>query len=276
MTIQFDRRNGQEIISSANPANIWSNWQNEKEAWLFIAPHDDDIVCGAGLTFLAALQNKINVFAAVISNGRMGYCTPEQRTTIVQVRREETRSSFAHLGLPQENLYLFNYDDGSLLQKMGRRFASQTTDFNAIAGGTGLQNTLTWLLRKVRPTRVFIPNRLDLHPDHKVVYHETVISVFHAQGLIWPELGTSIDTIPFLYEYATYSDFVTLPNIRVRVPDALTEQRLQALALYKSQLQIKLVVEELRKAGGKEYLLEVVFEIFKPEKYDTFFQPLNT
>jgi LmbE family N-acetylglucosaminyl deacetylase len=271
MTIQFDRRNGQETVSSVNPADIWSNWQNEKEAWLFIAPHDDDIVCGAGLTFLAALQSKINVFAAVVSNGRMGYCTEEQRQTIVQVRREETQASFAHLGLPQENLYLFDYDDGSLLQNMGRRFATDPADPNAIAGGTGLQNTLTWLLRKIRPTRVFIPNRLDLHPDHKVVYHEAVISVFHAQGVIWPELGVSINTIPFLYEYATYSDFITQPNIRVRVPDNLIEQRLQALALYKSQLQIKLVVEELQKSGGKEYLLEVVFEIFKPEQYEPLF-----
>jgi LmbE family N-acetylglucosaminyl deacetylase len=271
MTIQFDRRNGQETISSANPADIWSPWQHEKESWLFIAPHDDDIVCGAGLTFLAALQHKINVFAAVISNGRMGYCTHEQRQTITQIRREETQTSFAYLGLPQENLYLFDYDDGALSQNMGRRFATDPTDTNAIAGGTGLQNTLTWLLRKIKPTRIFIPNRLDLHPDHKVVHHETVISVFHAQGEIWPELGAVIDSIPFLYEYATYSDFIKLPDIRVCVSDTLAEQRLQALALYKSQLQIGLVVEQLRKVGGKEYLLEMVFEIFKPEKYDTLF-----
>jgi LmbE family N-acetylglucosaminyl deacetylase len=272
MTIQFDRYNGQKTISSNNPVDIWSNWQNEKEVWLFIAPHDDDIVCGAGLTLLVALQSKIKVFAAVISNGRMGYCTEEQRPIIAQVRREETQASFAYLGLPQENLYLFDYDDGSLLQNMGRRFAvNNSADSNVIAGATGLQNTLTWMLRKVKPTRVFIPNRLDLHPDHKVVHHETVISVFHAQGGIWPELGTVIDTIPFLYEYATYSDFIKQPNIRVRVPEAMTEQRLQALALYKSQLQIGLVVEELRKTGGKEYLLEMAFEIFKPEKYEILF-----
>ncbi|MDR2115697.1 MAG: PIG-L family deacetylase [Planctomycetaceae bacterium] len=271
MTIQFDRRNGQETISSGNPADIWSNWQNEKEVWLFIAPHDDDIVCGAGLTFLAALQSQIKVFAAVISNGRMGYCTHEQRPVIAQVRREETQASFAYLGLPHENLYLFDYDDGSLLQNTGRRFATEPADSNTIAGATGLQNTLTWLLRQTKPTRIFIPNRLDLHPDHKTVHYETVISIFHAQGGIWPELGTVIDTIPLLYEYATYSDFIKQPNIRVRVPDSLTEQRLQALALYKSQLQIELLVEELRKTGGKEYLLEMTFEIFKPEKYETLF-----
>ncbi|MDR1963863.1 MAG: PIG-L family deacetylase [Planctomycetaceae bacterium] len=271
MTIQFDRRFEQETVSSANPADIWSGWRDKNEVWLFIAPHDDDIVCGAGLTFLAAIRNKIEVFAAVISNGRMGYCTLEQRQTIAQIRRAETQASFAYLGLPKENLYLFDYDDGTLSQNMGRRFATEPADSNAIAGATGLQNTLTWLLRRVKPTRIFIPNRLDLHPDHKAVHHETVISVFHAQGGIWPELGESIEILPYLYEYATYSDFIKLPTIRVRVPDILAEQRLQALALYKSQLQIGLVVEELRKAGGNEYLLEMVFEIFKPEKYETLF-----
>ncbi|MDR3198559.1 MAG: PIG-L family deacetylase [Planctomycetaceae bacterium] len=274
MTIQFARRYEDEkigTVSCNNPADIFSNWQNEKEVWLFIAPHDDDIVIGAGLTFLAALQKKIKVFAAVISNGRMGYCTHEQRPVIAQVRREETQASFAALGLPPENLYLFDYDDGSLLQNMGRRFAPNPPDSNSIAGATGLQNTLTWLLRQTKPTRVFIPNRLDLHPDHKVVHHETVISVFHAQGGIWPELGEVIDTIPFLYEYATYSDFIKPPNILVRVSGSLTEQRLHALALYKSQLQIELTVKELRKTGGKEYLLEIMFEIFKPEKYADLF-----
>jgi LmbE family N-acetylglucosaminyl deacetylase len=133
----------------------------------------------------------------------MGYCAPEQRQTIAQVRRQETQASFVHLGLPQENLYQFDYDDGNLSQETGRRFADDPANSNAIAGGIGLQNTLTWLLRKVMPTRVFIPNRLDLHPDHKAVHHETVISVFHAQGGIWPELGMSIRTIPILYEYAS-------------------------------------------------------------------------
>jgi LmbE family N-acetylglucosaminyl deacetylase len=276
MTILFERRTGQKTISSEDPAKVWTHWQGEKEVWLFISPHDDDIVCGAGLTFLAAVQNQIEVHAAVISNGRMGYCSPEQRQTIAQIRKEETQNSFVHLGLPKGKLYQFDYDDGNLFQEMGRRFAknstgSQTAASQEIAGGIGLQNTLTWLLRKVRPTRVFLPNRLDLHPDHKAVYHETVISVFHAQGGIWPELGQSIE-IPLLYEYATYSDFITEPTLRVCVPDAIAERRLEAIALYKSQLQIDLLVEELRKAGGNEYLLETTFKIFKPSKYEHLFQ----
>ncbi len=260
------------MLSSSDPAKVWTDWRGEQEKWLFLAPHDDDIVCGAGLTFLSAIHLGIDVYAAVVSNGRLGYCTLDQKDTIKQTRYEETRASFAHLGLPLDKLEQFNFDDGSLFQESGRRFVTASHSYSrAIAGAEGLQNTLTWLLRKVRPTRIFIPNRLDLHPDHRAVHQETVISVFHAQGGIWPELGASIDILPLLYEYATYSDFISPPNYRISVSDDMVEKRLEAIALYKSQQQIELLVQEVRKAGGKEYLLGMAFEVFKPEKYATLF-----
>ncbi len=271
MSLQFDRRTETGTITSDNPAEVWPDWQGDRENWLFVAPHDDDIVCGAGLTFVAAVEAGISVHAAVISNGRMGYCSPEQRNTIAQVRRDETRESFRYLGLPDNRLHQFNYDDGNLAQQSGRRFATDPEDSNVIAGAIGLQNTLTWLVREVKPTRIFMANRLDLHPDHRAVNAELVISVFHAQGEIWPELGPPIPMIPKLYEYATYSDFAQPPNLRTRVGTGLVEKRLQGIALFKSQLQIDLLVQELRKSGGSEYILEMAFDIFKPGKYETIF-----
>jgi hypothetical protein len=74
-----------------------------------------------------------------------------------------------------------------------------------------------------------------------------------------------------LYEYATYNDFASMPNLRVRVSDDLFEKRLEALALYKSQMQIDLVVNEIRKAGGNEYLLEMAFKVFSAKKYEDLF-----
>ena len=267
----FDRRTGQSTLTSADPAVVWSDWQDDKETWLFFAPHDDDIVIGAGLTFLAGVQLGVDVHAGVISNGRMGYCTPEQHDTIKQVRKEETRESFRLLGMPESNLYQFDYDDGDLTQQSGRRFASDPNDPRAIAGAVGLQNTMTWLLRKVRPTRVFMPNRLDLHPDHRAVNTDLLISIFHAQGQIWPELGPPVSFVPKLYEYPTYNDFAAPPTMRVRVSEDLVEKRLAGIALFKSQLQIDLLVNELRRAGGNEYLYELTFEVFSAKKYESLF-----
>lgn len=271
MTTTFQRRIEGKILTSDRPADVWRDWQGDRECWLFVAPHDDDIVCGAGLTFLTAVANDIPTHAVVVSNGRMGYCSPEQRQTIAGIRRQETQHSFKHLGLPEDRLHQFDYDDGNLMRETGRRFAADSDDPNAIGGGIGLQNTLTWILRAVQPSRVFMPNHLDLHPDHRAVHADLVISVFHAQGEIWPELGPPIKSIPKLYEYPTYSDFATPPDMRVLVSDDLVEKRLEGIALFKSQLQIELLVAQLRKAGGKEYLREMPFDIFKPEKYDSIF-----
>lgn len=271
MPISFDLRTERGTITSENPADIWSDWQGESEKWLFFAPHDDDIVAGAGLSFLTGVQLGVDVHAAVITNGRMGYCLPEMFGTIKQVRYNEARESFCFLGMSLENLYQFDYDDGNLPHMAGRWFTDDTNDTRAIAGAVGLQNTMTWLLRKVNPTRVFMPNRLDLHPDHSIVNSELIMSVFHAQGQIWPELGPPLAIIPKLYEYATYNDFISAPTLRVRVSDDLVEKRLAALALYKSQLQIDLVVNEIRKAGGSEYLLEMAFQIFQATKYESLF-----
>ncbi|GHT24005.1 hypothetical protein FACS189419_08650 [Planctomycetales bacterium] len=275
MPIYFDLHTEHGTQTSENPADVWHQWQGENERWLFLSPHDDDIVCGCGLTFTAAVEMGIDVHAAVIACGRMGYCSLEERNTIKEVRFKETQESFAQLGLSPDRLYQFDYDDGSLTQEIGRRFAADAEHSvsrnTAIAGGTGLENTLTWLFRQVRPTRLFIPNRLDLHLDHKAVHYEAVISVFHAQGEIWPELGEPLTQIPMLYEYAIYSDFVKFPTHRIRVSNDFVEKRLAALASYRSQKQIGLLVEELRKNGGSEYLLEIRFDVFSAAKYESAF-----
>src|SRR6056297_2307288 len=74
-------------------------------------------------------------------------------------------------------------------------------------GHSGLQNSLTALLRDLRPTRVFVPTGADYHPDHQIVYRELLISLFHATGAVWPELGAPLDSPPPLYEMAIYCDF---------------------------------------------------------------------
>ncbi len=65
-----------------------------------------------------------------------------------------------------------------------------------------MQNAITYALRQVRPNRVFLPTSADLHPDHQIVHEEMLISLFHAQGNIWPELGPPIAEVPKVYEFA--------------------------------------------------------------------------
>ena len=121
-------------------------------------------------------------------------------------------------------------------------------------------------MRQTRPTRLFVPTITDLHPDHKFVNSEAMISIFHAQGTIWPELGEPIPQIPAIYEYATYSNFVTPPTLRIRVSEDLFERKINGLLSYVSQKQIDITIQMQRENGCDEFIREAEFDIFVPQR----------
>ena len=272
--ITFDRLIDSQCLTSTDPADIFTDWQGAEECWLFASPHDDDIVCGAGLAFLTALALGVKTYAMITSDGRMGYCRPEHKDQIAAIRHEEAKASFEALGLPPENLFFLNFPDCDFARYAGRRLVNDVDqEPRTIAGAVGLQNSYTWMLRKVRPTRLFLPSITDIHPDHQLVTKELTISIFHAVGGIWPELGEKIAGLPQLYEYATYSNFLTPPTIRIRTSQELLEKKLAGIRAYQSQEQIELLVDVQRKAGPKEFIREARFDIFQPDQCDALFEP---
>ncbi|MGN0844045.1 MAG: PIG-L deacetylase family protein [Kiritimatiellia bacterium] len=256
-------------LSSTDPASVFSNWKGDRERWLFVSPHDDDVILGSGLLFLSAVEAGIKVSACVTTLGDSGYCTPEQRETIASIRRAETLDSFRILGLPEDQLFFLNYHDCGLEHYTGHYPAipGPTT----IAGSTGLSNSFVWLLRHVRPTRVFMPTSTDIHPDHQIVHREMSICAFHAQGSIWPELGKPLEEIPELYEFSTYSDFPSPPDFRVITSEALLERKLTGIMAYRSQEQIGALIQLHRENGTREYFRHLVFPFLVPGKYNNLF-----
>ena len=272
MSLQFERRTPQGILRSAFPAEVWPDWKGDKESWLFVSPHDDDIVLGAGLTFICAVESGVRVSAVVTTTGEAGYCRPEHRGNVQNIRRSECKKSFEMMGMSSDNLIQFDYPDADFVVHLGHRLTDDPNCKTAIAGASGLQNSYVWALRKMQPTRVFLPTLTDIHPDHKMAHEEFVMSIFHAQGNIWPELGTPIPEIPKLYEYATYCDFLTPPTIRVKTSEDLFNKKLDAILAYKSQEQIELSIENQRKAGPQEFIRELEFNIFNPKQYEELFR----
>ena len=216
------------------------------------------------------LAEGANVHALVVTDGRMGYCRAELRDTIAKVRAAEARDSFRMLGLPADRLRQLDYPDGGLGAYCGRSLAPADAP-GAFAGAVGLQNAFTHCLRQVRPNRVFLATSEDLHPDHRIVHEEMLISLFHAQGAIWPELGEPIAAVPAVYEYAVYSDFSAPPQIRVEAPDAMLQAKLAAIRAYASQEQIETVVKIHRELGAIEYLREMTFHFYRPQQYHPLF-----
>ena len=239
------------------------------ETWLLFSPHDDDLCMGAALWIQAAVQAGVNVQVVVITDGRMGYCSLEQRDTIVEVRRSETYRSFELLGVPRSNVQYIGYPDGGLYTLQGRRKACAGE--TSIEGYVGLQNAMTWHLRRTRPQRVMVPSPADLHPDHQVTHNELMISLFHAAGQIWPELGKPLANVPRVYELAIYCDFPEPPNLQLITSPDIFDKKIASIAAYQSQAQIELLLEAVKKNGPVEYLRDVNFRFYSPENYRAMF-----
>ena len=98
-----------------------------------------------------------------------------------------------------------------------------------------------------------------------------MISLFHAQGNIWPELGQPIPEVPKVYEFAVYCDFPEPPQIRIETPLAMLEVTLAGIGAYASQEQIDAVVDIQRSMGPIEYLRELTFNLYSPQQYHPLF-----
>lgn len=239
-----------------------------RETWLFACPHDDDIAVGAGLWLHAAVLAGVQVHVLIATDGRMGYCTLDQRDRIVGIRREECLQSYETLGLPRECVHMLGFPDCDLMRYQGRRPAA--TDDPQVEGFTGLQNAFVHALRQLRPDRLLMPAPSDYHPDHQIVHNEMQISLFHASGAIWPELGEPTH-VPEVYELAIYCDFPAPPNLELLCDDASFHKKLQAIEAYQSQAQIAVLVDKIRASGPVEYLREVNFRFYDPQVYRSLF-----
>jgi len=252
-------------------ASVSRTWKGADEQFLFISPHDDDVIIGGGLMIQSALREKVPVHVAVVTDGAMGYCSPAEKDQISAIRKKETYAAYRTLGVKKKHLHWLGFPDCQLSLFQGRRPAGPVEPAQS-HGYTGLQNAFTELLRAVRPNQVFLPTAADLHPDHWMVHSEVLISCFHATGEIWPELGPPLEHPPYIHEIAVYCNFPTPPKLRIKAPRSALQRKLDAIAQFRSQKQIKSVVEIVRRGGPLEYLRPISFSLYNAAVYRDMFE----
>ena len=244
----------------------------KNSTWMFVSPHDDDLCIGAGLLMQAAVHAGVEVQVVIVTDGCLGYCGSKQKDDIIEIRRDETLRSFEVLGIPDNHVNFLNFPDGGLTRFIGRRPAKDGEP--SVGNYTGLQNAFTHSLRELRPSRVFVPTKMDLHPDHQITHNELMISLFHASGKIWPELGDPLD-VPMVHEMAVYCDFPADPNLEIVGDNSAFEIKLDSIMAYESQLQIAELVQRIREDGPYEYIRDVEFQLYSPRRYRSLFSPQN-
>ncbi|MBN2619140.1 MAG: PIG-L family deacetylase [Spirochaetales bacterium] len=263
------RKKDTGTIVSDNLKDIFLNWKgSESEHILFVVPHDDDVIIGGGLMIQKALEEGVKVSVLITTDGSMGYCLEEQRDFISDIRREETIKGLNILGV--ESAKWLNFPDCNTSNFIGRRPAV-SGDPCVIDNCTGIENAYTYQIRKLKPTRIFVPAGSDLNMDHKVVYDELLMSIFHATGTIWPNLGEPLNWLPAVYEMAVYCDFEKDPNIKLEGDDKALQKKLDAILAFESQTQIAVLVDSTRNNGSVEYYRDLEFNLYNPGRYSNLF-----
>lgn len=265
---QFTRLIDGRPVRQASMIDAFGGSELNGDVWLFVSPHDDDLCIGAGLLMQAAVEAGVDVQCVIVTDGCLGYCQPDQEEEIVETRRLETLRSFEVLGIGESQVTFLGFPDGGLTRFIGRRPAQHGEPREG--GYTGLQNAFTRSLRELRPSRVFVPTKTDLHPDHQITHNELMISVFHASGQIWPELGDPLE-VPAVHEMAVYCDFPTDPHLEVTGNEEVFDRKLQSISAYESQLQIGELVEQIKADGPYEYIRDVEFRLYSPRRYRSLF-----
>jgi LmbE family N-acetylglucosaminyl deacetylase len=228
--------------------------------WLCIAPHDDDVCLGMGLTTVAATAAGLEVHLGVVTDGAMGYPRPEDAPTIAATRHDELIASSARLGIPAQRVHELGLPDGELIALRGvHRHA------DGRHGGVG--RALCALLRRVRPRVVFGPNPADVHPDHQAVAADLDIACFWAASAIWLELGEPIP-LPVRWDYAVYAPFLGDPDLRLTGTTAGQTAKATAFAAFASQ---QYVAAQLSTSRPVEHLRKVSWLAYEPAMYDSVF-----
>lgn len=131
-------------------------WDSDgTERVLVIAPHPDDEVIGCGGTMLRHLAARDAVAIAIATDGRRAGFIRDPDVMAAR-RHDEAHAAADVLGVT--SLHWLGLPEGEW----------QTA---ALAGG------ITKLLHELRPTLLYLPSRVDFHPEHHRVAHAAALAL---------------------------------------------------------------------------------------------------
>jgi LmbE family N-acetylglucosaminyl deacetylase len=218
---------------------------------LVFAPHPDDEVIGCAGVLQQAVAARRSVRVVFTTNGD-GYpraasvlfgkaeaaLTADDFERLGETRKSEAIAAARVLGLDASNLVFMGYPDGSM------------EEVPAPYDRAAAQADFTWALRDSRPSRVYVTNCADEHPDHRVtcelVRHaaaetgyagDLITFIVHSGEPLWPTPGRLFETLAG--DGTTYPAGVPWPPpIRIALTAGERETKLRALKCHASQWAI--------------------------------------
>lgn len=220
---------------------LFPDWESGNERVAVLGPHDDDPLIGAGYALAAAADNGAELYAVLFCKGDCGYSKPEEKDSIVSVRRAENERAMTSFGIPPEHILRLEYPDFSLMHHLGAELAN---------GDDGVFRKMMHFIRDNKITRLLVPNGYYEHIDHTAVYLVGAYDAIQAGDAILADYGAPQKIKTYL-QYSVWADFSpqdamlageTAPGIRANraiLCDPAIEKRIfDALGCYASQHQI--------------------------------------
>ena len=207
---------------------------------VIISPHDDDAVLGAGGLIKAQSDLKKKTTVLVLTDGSLGYSTPEEKDTIVETRRQETKKCYEALGA---DVNFLDFPDMGLHPYR----CWETPD-----GKGGAYKAVIRELRELGATALLIPNPVDRHPDHKAAYDIGQVAAFQAPEPVAADLGKPIE-LKHVFCYAVWNRLQEETHEHQLTAKQFAAKK-DALAAYVSQA--KIIGEPSARVKNKELFWE--------------------
>lgn len=175
---------------------LFPGWKPD-ETVVFLSPHDDDVVLGAGYLVLAVREAGGRPVVAVLCRGDAGYSRASDKAGIAARRRKEAVAAYGRLGVPARDLVFFGLPDLSLMSRVDRVMAD---------GRRGVVDRLIRLLRAKRAARVVFSSPHFENWDHTAVHRLGMYVVPQAGDPILADLGPP-SPVRSLLVYSVWGDF---------------------------------------------------------------------
>lgn len=186
-----------------------------------VAPHDDDAAIGCG-GLIQALP--VPPAVVIVTDGRLGYHSLDQKDSIVALRREEACACYSRLGLSPERLRFLGLPDMSL----GNFLCFETLD-----GRAGVYQLLLRAFREWQAETVLLPSSADVHPDHRATHAAGQAAAALARDTIMPDLGAPAP-IRLVLAYQVWEP-LEHADTRLVLEPGMGQLKREALSAYASQ-----------------------------------------
>jgi LmbE family N-acetylglucosaminyl deacetylase len=227
---------------------LFPGWRENDERVAIFSPHDDDGVLGPGYLLQAIPFFGGEVHVVIFCNGSGGYSIVEHKPIITALRARETLRAYAVLGIDSAHIHRLDYDDYSLWPFIGWKLEE----------GEGTFRKILPLLRRLRITRVLLPNGYREHLDHLAAFMVGAFDAPQAGDPVMADWGEP-SPVRSVLQYAVWSDFepedaiLSGDDVSVRANRALiapeeAEAKIrQAMEAFQTQAQIVTNLMEQRK-----------------------------